>query len=61
MALKNQGFSLVSVMVAAGLGLIVMTAVTQQFVNQIRMTHYLEAKMEANQFKHELTLMLEKK
>lgn len=45
-------------MVAAGVGLTVMTALTQQMVNQARMTRLLESKLEVNQFKQELALML---
>ncbi len=58
MKLKNQGFSLISVMVAAGVGLIAATALIQQMVNQARMIRHLESKLEANQLKQELALML---
>lgn len=47
-----------STLIAAGVGVIVMTALSQQLLSQTRMTRYLEAKMEAINLKQELVLML---
>lgn len=56
--LDSYGFTIVSTLVAAGIGVVIMTAFTQQLVNQTRSTNYLEAKMETLNLKQELTVFI---
>ncbi len=51
---SRAGFSLLGVMVAAGIGMILMTAIASQLISSSQQIRYLEAKIESINMKQEL-------
>lgn len=58
MKLNNQGFSLIGVVIAAGLGMVLMTAFAAAYQSNLRMTRHLESKLESMNLKQQLMLIL---
>lgn len=56
--MKNRGFSLISVLVAAGIGIFIFSVIASQIVSSTRQVHYIDAKMETINLKQELALLL---